>query len=46
VHGTHYSNNPDPKVLAPAVEAMAKWVLEQAAIAVGANVIPLPAKAA
>ena len=41
VHGTHYSNNPDPKVLAPAVEAMAQWVLEQAAIAAGETGIPL-----
>lgn len=47
VHGTHYSNNPDPKVLAPAVEAIANWIVAQGRIAeaqaTGANVIPLRA---
>lgn len=44
VHGEHYSNNPDPKTLAPAVEAVANWVTGQGAIAEamlsGDNVIP------
>jgi hypothetical protein len=31
VHAKHYSNNPDPKTLLSAVEAMGKWVTEQAA---------------
>lgn len=44
VHGTHYANNPDPRVLAPAVESMHKWIVDQAriaeAMASGANVVP------
>lgn len=47
VHGKHYSNNPDPATLLPAVEAIGQWVLEQAAIAKaveeGKNVLPLRA---
>lgn len=47
VHGKHYSNNPDPAALLPAVESIGQWVLEQAAIAKaveeGKNVLPLRA---
>lgn len=30
VHGQHYSNNPDPKALARAVESVAQWIVAQA----------------
>lgn len=32
VHGKHYSNNPDPSVLKPAVDAIADYILAQAKI--------------
>ncbi len=31
VHGQSYANNPDPEVLADAVEAVAQWIVDQAA---------------
>lgn len=47
VHSKHYSNNPDPATLLPAVESIGKWVTEQAAIAqavaTGENVVALRA---
>jgi integrase len=42
VHGTHCSNNADPEILRPVVEAMARWVLEQAAIAIRKSVTAIP----
>jgi integrase len=46
-HGKHYSNNPDPATLLPAVESIGKWVTDQAAIAqavaTGVNVVALRA---
>ncbi|KLU27673.1 hypothetical protein EOS_03430 [Caballeronia mineralivorans PML1(12)] len=33
VHGKHYDNNPDPRILAPAVERIAAWVVEQSKLA-------------
>lgn len=48
VHGAHYSNDPNPETLRPAVEAMAKFVTDAAKVAEaqesGANVVPLSAK--
>jgi integrase len=45
VHQAAYSNNPDPEVLRPAVEAIAKYVTDAAAVAEaqqrGENVVPL-----
>lgn len=46
VHGQHYGNNPDPKVLADAVDRIARWVVAQAQRAQAGNVIALPARAA
>lgn len=47
VHGRHYANNPDPSALAPAVQAMHAWIVEQGriadAVASGANVVTLRA---
>jgi hypothetical protein len=49
VHGASYSNDPDPEVLRPAVEAIAKYIVDNATIAEaqasGANVLSFPAKA-
>jgi hypothetical protein len=49
VHGQSYSNNPDPKVLLPAVESIAKYVVDAATVAQaqasGANVVSFPVKA-
>src|SRR5690606_3844989 len=48
VHGRHYSNNPDPEVLRPAVEAIAKFITDAAKVAEaqesGANVLPFSGK--
>lgn len=43
VHGQSYDNNPDPKVLAPAAERVAAWVLAQAAAE--GNVVAMPRRA-
>ncbi len=43
VHGQSYSNNPDPKALAPASERIGAWVLAQAAAA--GNVVVMPRRA-
>jgi integrase len=49
VHGESYSNNPDPEVLRPAVEAVAKYIVDAAALAEaqesGTNVVPFAARA-
>jgi integrase len=45
VHGQHYANNPDPKLLAAAVERIAHWIVTQAAAAEAPNVVPMPARA-
>jgi hypothetical protein len=42
VHARHYSNN--RAVLAAAVQQVADWIIEQAKIAAGGNVIPFPSK--
>lgn len=42
VHGKSYSNN--PAFLAPAAEKIAQWIVNQGAIAAGANVVRLPGK--
>lgn len=44
VHQASYANDDSDASLRPAVEAAAQWILEQAAIAEGGNVIPFPAK--
>lgn len=44
VHSTHYGNDANPETLRPAVEAAAQWVLEQARIATGQNVLQFPEK--
>jgi len=48
VHGTFYSNNPDPEELRASAEAIAQYVLAQAKIAeaqaTGANVVRFPDK--
>lgn len=45
VHGKSYANNPDPEVLRPGIEAMARFLTEAAELAEaqasGANVVPL-----
>jgi integrase len=46
VHGQSYANNPDPKVLAAGVEAVAQWIVNQGAAAEAANVVALPARRA
>lgn len=46
VHGQHYANNPDPKVLAAAVERIAQWIVTQAEATAPNNVVALPARAA
>jgi hypothetical protein len=49
VHGQSYTNNPDPEVLRPAVEAIAQYVINGAKLAdaqsSGANVVQFPVKA-
>ncbi|MCP5471087.1 MAG: tyrosine-type recombinase/integrase [Sinobacteraceae bacterium] len=44
VHGAAYSNNPDPEMLRPAVEAIAKYVTDAALVAESKNVLPFPSK--
>lgn len=46
VHGRSYANNPDPKVLAAAVERIAQWIAEHGAAAEAGNVVALPARRA
>lgn len=46
VHGQAYSNNPDPEVLRPAVDAIAKYVTDAALVAESKNVLPFAAKKA
>lgn len=46
VHGQSYANNPDPKVLAAGVEAVAQWILNRSAETEAANVVALPARRA
>lgn len=49
VHGAHYSNNPDPEALRPAVEAIAVFITDAARVAeaqeAGTNIIAFPARA-
>lgn len=44
VHARHYANDDSDHSLRPAVEAAAQWILEQAAIADGKNVIAFPSR--
>jgi integrase len=44
VHGAAYSNNPDPEMLRPATEAIAKYVTDAALVAESKNVLPFPTK--
>lgn len=46
VHGRHYANNPDPKLLAFAVERVAQWIVAQAETTAPNNVVSMPARAA
>lgn len=46
VHQDSYANDRDPESLREAMDAAAAWVLEQARIAAGANVIRFPEKGA
>lgn len=49
VHQASYANNPDPEVLRPAVEAIAKYIVDAATVAEAMeradNVVPFPARA-
>lgn len=49
VHDAHYDNNPDPELLRPGVNAIAKFIVDAATLAEaqesGANVVPFPARA-
>lgn len=50
VHGAHYDNSPDPEALRQAVEAIARFVIDAAAVAEamesGRNVVPFTTAAA
>lgn len=49
VHGAHYDNSLDPEMLRPAVNAIAKYIVDASVVAeqmeAGTNVIPFPTKA-
>lgn len=45
VHGQHYANNPDPKLLSAAVERIAQWITAQAGGTKTSNVIPMQVRA-